>query len=554
MGDGEFTIRLSNYVKFIFEEFFGRSAKKLPLNNPCGMLGPMALISIEDITIQAGAQRWFEHTTWHIEKGQSWAILGPTGSGKTTLVKALCGKQRLASGRITYYFDEDQHPQGSATLNAGEILTLSAESHREFLRPFAAYHQARWQSFEGEDAPTVSSLLGLEGAAPARRAQIGPHKRDEIIRLLNLGPLLERKILHLSHGESRKVLIARLWMSAPRLLILDDPFTGLDAGSRAVFAQAVEALIAGGSPPLIMVTARAEEIPAGIRCLVLVEGQRVTALGERQAILDVWGQAPANQPTPAQLPPVNADFERMLAQYAQALSANPVVQSPELIRMEDVCVSYGGVEVLKNLSWRVARGERWALLGHNGAGKTTLLSLIMGDNPQSYANVIHLFGRRRGSGESIWEIKQNIGWVSPELHIYYPHTATCLDVVSSGFFNSVGLYRRSSAEQSQQAAGWLGAFGLQLQAEAPFHTLSSGQQRLVLLARALVKNPPVLILDEPCQGLDELHRRQFTGLLDRLCARAPLTVIYVTHDAEEIPRCVTHRLVLENGETSFSAS
>lgn len=508
----------------------------------------MTLISIDDITIQAGGQRWFEHTTWTIEKGQSWAVFGSTGSGKTTLVKALCGKLRLASGRITYYFDEDPHPQGRTTLNAGEILTLSAESHRDFLRPFAAYHQARWQSFEGEDAPTVRSLLGLDGPAPARLARLDPQKRDELIRLLNLGPLLERKILHLSHGESRKVLIARLWMSAPRLLVLDDPFTGLDAGSRAVFAQAVEALIAGGSPPLIMVTARAEEIPAGIRRLVLVEGQRVTALGERETVLATWRQAPAGRPTPRELPPANPDFERMLAQYAEALSANPVLQLPELIRMEDVSVSYGGVEVLKNLSWRVAPGERWALLGHNGAGKTTLLSLIMGDNPQSYANAIHLFGRRRGSGESIWEIKQHIGWVSPELHIYYPHTSTCLDVVSSGFFDSAGLHRRPSAEQSQRAAGWLGAFGLQLQAGAPFQALSAGQQRLVLLARALVKNPPLLILDEPCQGLDELHRRQFTGLLDRLCARAPLTLIYVTHDPAEIPSCVTHRLVLENGE------
>jgi molybdate transport system ATP-binding protein len=518
-----------------------------------GMLGLMeeagVLISIDDITVQVGEQRWFAHTTWQIEANQSWAIFGPTGSGKTTLVKALRRVLPLAGGKITYFFDADQHPQGRSTLKPGEILTFSAESHRDFLRPFATYHQARWQSFEGEAAPTVSSLLGMDGVTSPQPGQIGLRVRDEIIHQLKLGPLLERKILHLSHGESRKVLIARLWMSQPRLLVLDDPYTGLDAETRAIFARAIDALVAAGSPPVLLVTSRAEEIPVSIRCVVRVEGQRVTALGERQTVLARQGPvSTVRHPTQVAGAAPNAVFGRMLAQYTTALSANPVLQSSELIRMDDVSVRYGGVDVLKNLSWRVARGERWALTGHNGAGKTTLLSLIMGDNPQSYANAITLFGRRRGSGESIWEIKQNIGWVSPELHIYYPHTATCLDVVSSGFFDSVGLYRRPSGEQSRQAAGWLGAFGMDGQAEAPFHALSTGQQRLVLLARALVKNPPVLILDEPCQGLDEDHRRQFTSLLDRLCAFTPLTLIYVSHYAEEIPTCVTHQLVLEGGE------
>ncbi len=508
------------------------------------MLVRMAMISIEDITIQAGEQRSFAHTTWQIEENQSWAIYGPTGSGKTTLVRALCRKLPLTEGLIRFNFDGEA---GRTTLKPGEILIFSAESHREFLRPFAGYHQARWQSFEGEDAPSVMDLLGLDGAASAQPAHITPQKRDEIIRLLQLEPLLQRKILHLSHGESRKVLLARLWMRQPRLLVLDDPYTGLDVETRAAFAPAMEAMIAAGSPPVLMVTSRAEEIPAGIRWLVRVEGLRVTALGERQAVLDSQAPISGALAAPQSEEASNTDFERMLAQYAAALSANPVLQSPELIRMDDVSVRYGGVDVLKNLNWRVAQGERWALQGHNGAGKTTLLSLIMGDNPQSYANVISLFGRQRGSGESIWEIKQNIGWVSPELHIYYPHTATSLDVVSSGFFDSVGLYRRPSGQQSQQAAGWLAAFGMQSQAEAAFNALSTGQQRLVLLARALVKNPPVLILDEPCQGLDADHRRQFTALLDRLCARAPLTLIYVSHYADEIPHCVTHQLILENG-------
>jgi molybdate transport system ATP-binding protein len=218
--------------------------------------------------------------------------------------------------------------------------------------------------------------------------------------------------------------------------------------------------------------------------------------------------------------------------------------------MAGVSVRYGEVQVLSQVDWTVRQGERWALLGANGAGKTTLLSLILGDNPQAYANQIDLFGRRRGTGESIWEIKHNVGWVSPELQIYYPREASFLDVVCSGFFDSAGLYRTPGAEQSALAMGWVRAFGMEAAASLPFNGLSAGQQRLALLARALVKHPPLLVLDEPCQGLDEPHRRYFVELLDQLCAQAPLTLIYVTHYLEEIPRCVSHRLRLEKGEAS----
>jgi molybdate transport system ATP-binding protein len=240
-------------------------------------------------------------------------------------------------------------------------------------------------------------------------------------------------------------------------------------------------------------------------------------------------------------------FEGGMARFAQALAQNPLLSCPELIKMRSVSVHYGETQVLRDVSWTVRPGERWALQGRNGAGKSTLLSLILADNPQAYTNEIDLFGRRRGSGETIWEIKQKIGWVSPELHIYYPKTATCQDVVRSGFFDSAGLYQHCSPEQKSIAAGWMQTFELEALAEMPFARLSAGQQRQALLARALVKNPPLLILDEPCQGLDEAHRRYFVDLLDQLCAHTPLTLIYVTHYEEELPAAITHRLRLERG-------
>jgi molybdate transport system ATP-binding protein len=215
--------------------------------------------------------------------------------------------------------------------------------------------------------------------------------------------------------------------------------------------------------------------------------------------------------------------------------------------MENVSVSYNGSKVLQQVSWTVREGEQWALLGPNGAGKTTLLSLILADNPQAYVNDITLFGRRRGSGESIWEIKQYIGWVAPELQLYYPRGATCLDVVCSGFFDSVGLYRQCSTYQRQVAMSWMQRMGLSERADTALEQVSEGEQRLALIARALVKGPALLVLDEPCQGLDASNRDRVLHAIDWVGSRPDTSMIYVTHRADELPHSITHVLRLNEG-------
>ena len=516
------------------------------------------LISLQDITIQTGSRRFFDHTTLRIAGDQRWAITGPTGSGKSILTRAINRTVSLIHGQILYFFDGPDKPEGRPFLHPREILTLSVETHRDFLNRYAGYHQARWQSLEGDKAPTAADLLTARSIESYSPFQVVPPELDEAgyqqkrqrwVDLLQIGYLLDRKVLHLSHGESRKLLIARLLMQSPRLLILDDPLAGLDQESRAVFTRAVDELIGHGEVNVLLVSSRAEELPRSITHVVEVEDGRVTACGERSMTFKPSERKTAKKRLVSQPPAqISATFGKMVAGYARALEHNPILDHVELIQMQDVSVHYGQVPVLQNITWTVRRGERWALLGKNGAGKTTLLSLILADNPQSYANPITLFGQRRGSGESIWEIKRSIGWVSPELQIYYHQGVSLLDVVCSGFSDSVGFNHVYTSDQATTAARWIEAFDMDLPPETLFSSLSAGQQRLALLARALVKNPPMLILDEPCQALDEPHRAHFLQLLDRLCALTPLTLIYVTHLKGEIPAAITHQLRLEGGK------
>jgi molybdate transport system ATP-binding protein len=514
------------------------------------------LLSLSDATIRVGESECFPGTNWEMKIAEKWAVLGPTGSGKTVLARAISRQYSLSTGQIRFYFDQEVHPTGRSYLLPGEILIFSAETHQQFLQSFSAYHQARWQSFEGEDAPLVSELLDparIHAHSPyevSATVSAEPFKRQKelLLKLFGIVHLLSRKIHLLSHGESRKVFLTYLLLRSPKMLILDDPFAGLDEETRKQFQDNLEDFFQAIHQPVLFLTSRAEDLPSSISHLLLIDNLHVIDQGKRS---EVKWSVPSNKifaPAAAFTPSASVIFKEMVAQYASALEEKAVQSGNQVIEMRAVSVGYDSVEVLKNINWVVQRGERWALRGANGAGKTTLLSLILGDNPQAYRNHISLFGKLRGSGESIWQIKQRIGWVSPELQIFYDRTVTCLDVVNSGFFNSIGLYHQCTPDQAAVSYRWMRALEIDSLAHQPLFSLSTGQQRLVLLARALVKQPPLLILDEPCQGLDNQHRRDFTQLVDQLCENTPLTLIYVTHYRDELPGSINHQLILDNGE------
>jgi len=196
------------------------------------------------------------------------------------------------------------------------------------------------------------------------------------------------------------------------------------------------------------------------------------------------------------------------------------------------------------LNWTVRRGEHWALQGRNGAGKSTLLSLICADHPAAYACDISLFGRRRGTGESIWEIKKHIGFVSPEFHRAYKENRPAIDIVASGLHDSVGLYKRPRPDQVDTCLFWMRVFGIDHLRDRMFLTLSSGEQRLCLLARAFVKDPALLILDEPLHGLDTYRRNLVRDVIGTFCQRPDKTLIMVTHYVEELPGNITQTQTL----------
>ena len=355
--------------------------------------------------------------------------------------------------------------------------------------------------------------------------------------------LLTRRFKYLSTGETRKTLLCRALMPEPDLLILDEPFDGLDVHSRAQLAALLSELSARATPGAGAQPVRRDTgfCPAGGRASGLHPDQ------------------------PRAAPPVMADALVAQLAHSENLSglALPETEDPTqqvtlpadrpLIVLRDGVVSYNDRPILNHLDWQVNPGEHWQIVGPNGAGKSTLLSLITGDHPQGYSNDLTLFGRRRGSGETIWEIKRHIGYVSSSLHLDYRVNTSVRNVVLSGFFDSIGIYQAVSDRQRQLTEQWLALLGLDgARGDAPFHSLSRGQQRLALIARALVKHPALLILDEPLQGLDPLNRQLVRRFIDVLIGRGATQLLFVSHHAEDAPQCITHRLsFVPDGEGGY---
>jgi molybdate transport system ATP-binding protein len=324
----------------------------------------------------------------------------------------------------------------------------------------------------------------------------------------------------LSNGQTRRARIAKAMLGHPALLILDEPFIGLDVDGRREVADMLRQLREEGVG-LVLIT-HPETIPDWVTHVLALDDRRITYAGSREAF--VGGPTGPSESRQVPLPDPLSD---------------PVIE------LRDVSVTHGGKTILDRVTWTVRAGERWAVHGPNGSGKTTLLSLLCGDHPQAYSNDVAVFGRRRGTGESIWDVKRKIGLVSPEMHLYFTEPLTADRAAATGFFDIL-VARPTTPEQDAAVRALFAFFEITDLAERPFGRLSTGQQRIVLLIRSLVKDPPLLILDEPFQVLDaKTVERARTWIDDRLAADR--TVLFVTHNEAELPRTVTRRLRLRDG-------
>lgn len=486
--------------------------------------GGNPLITMEGITLRKGDTMLLAGTSWEIRDGQNWAILGPNGSGKSVLARAVKGDVPYVRGKMIRHVPEA----------LGErIGYLSFELQEEILLREDRLEEARFFSGGRGHALTAAETLGLGDDAR--------ETLNDLTDVMGVRPLLNRKLRALSNGEIRKILITRALLQSPKLLILDEPFAGLDVASRESLATAITGLMARGTQ-ILLVTQRLEEIIPGISHVIIIRDGRVIHAGLREEVLTPEAMRPFAR-TADTLPPLPRPIPVTTA--AAATDADPLVD------MRNIHVAYGELTVLDHLTWSVRRGEKWAVVGPNGSGKSTLLALITGDNLQVYANEVILFGKRRGEGESIWDIRRRIGLVSPELQVQYRQPVTVREAVLSGFFDSIGLYKKASPAQLELADQWLDCIGMAERADRSFNRLSYGEKRLTLVARAMVKSPELLILDEPCQGLDRENREMVLALMEGIGRQTSTGMIYVTHHEAEMIPCIQHVLKLGKDGRKF---
>ena len=430
------------------------------------------------------------------------AIAGLNGSGKTLYVNQM--RKQMASDTVRYVAFCDSY--GPATDRA-------------------YYLQLRWNQHDIDaETPTVGQLLErafiLTGPDNQERRAMQQH----LFQLFQMQQLLDKYIILLSSGELRKFQLVKTLMARPQTLIIDNPFIGLDAPTRIQLRQLLLLLAEEQQLQVYLVVSRREDIPDYVDDIVWLTPEadfNAPPLG----LAPCWRQALLELPQPA-----GTDA---------GMDCAPVV-----VQMNDVSISYGPRTILSHLNWTIRQGEHWALAGQNGSGKSTLLSLISADNPQAYACDITLFGQQRGTGETIWDIKRRIGYVSPEMHRSYQRNLPAIQIVASGLKDTVGLYTRANEEEKETCRWWMRLFGLGGKEERPFLNLSSGEQRLVLLARAFVKDPRLLILDEPLHGLDGQNQQLAKDVIDTFCQRQDKTLIMVSHYEEELPQCIDHRKLL----------
>ncbi len=456
-----------------------------------------------------------------LDSGEFWVIAGPGGSGKSSMARAISGAPDKSGYHtpISGLLRTDPHD------NKEGGAWISFDMERE-IRDSLRHNDDSEVLGRPDEGTTLESFLG----GSAGKLFLHPELLEK---------LEGRGIKHLSTGEFRQVFIAREAGKKPALAVLDEPFEGLDIKARERLTEQLAEW--SESETLIVLTVnRMEDIPPYASGLVLLCDDRIAAQGipseilESPLIKEIFGNTS------------NFREKRIIPPPPEAV----VFEGKSLIEMKRVSLSFNGRRVLENVNWVVKPGESWLLTGPNGSGKTTLLNLISGEEPRGYGQDLKLFGRKRGSGESTSEIKKYIGQVSASLQDSVSRHATPGEVIGSGLRDSLLLTIPLDGFETGLVEQWLELLGLKKNRQTAFYRLPYGERRLAMIGRAMIKHPPLLLLDEPMHGLDKSSRDRMRYLIDTLIRETQTTVLFVSHRSEDAPDSITRTIRLTPSDGS----
>ena len=495
------------------------------------MSNPNSFITINNCRIENSRNIQIADLTWKMNEGEVWLVTGPNGGGKADFLNALNGDLKITPNTDGLYSNIFSDSTDVVSLERAARLIQEERENDE-----SDYIEG------GVD-------IGRTGRAFISEALGSPTvlENEPAIKLCGIEKILDRGLKYMSTGEIRRTLLARALISGKQLLILSDPFAGLDVQSRTILLDFFDSIARKkGNPQIILGMERWHEIPDAITHVLEFRNKEVSYCGERagyEALLKERGEEAAaaeeekRQSFKDGFEELRGDFDR--------LNHRDV-----LVEMNDVNVGWDDHQVLRHLNWKLVRGEHWLVRGPNGSGKTTFLELITGDNMQVFSNDVRIFGNRRGSGETIWDIKKRLGIVSYRMHVEYRMLGgtSLLAVIISGFRDSIGLYDQPTDLEISTAKKWLALGGFEGRESENFGNLSYGEQRAILILRSAVKTPEILILDEPCHGLDEQYRAKILQLMELIGNGGTTTMLHVTHDPSEVLPCEKHILELHPDE------
>ena len=552
------------------------------------------LISINNCRIENSKETLLQNINWTYESGQAWLVIGPNGGGKAEFLNALAneagirfvgnekneGDRPLNQSKSSYFSSFEKSVEIVSLEKAAKIIEEERINDESDYVEGGIDHGRSGRIFISQ---SLDNSIKKNSSLPEFAKSL---EKDPSIKLCGIEKILDRGLKYMSTGEIRRTLLARALISGKKLLILSDPFAGLDKESRTILLEFFNSITErqikkpenNSFPHIILAMERWNEIPENISHVIEFSNKEISFCGCKEDYLKKLNQSDKNHLTEKKelkdsfyeiiqttskgensegtvLSKSSTSEGTVLSKSSTSTEGTVLSQSEGtdlsasskiLVEMKNVNVGWGDNRVLKNINWKLLEGNHWLIRGPNGSGKTTFLELITGDNQQVYSNEIYMFGKKRGSGESIWDIKKNLGIVSYRMHVEYRMLGgtSLQNVIISGLRDSIGLYGKASDLEISTAKKWLALAKLQDRADENFGNLSYGEQRAVLILRAVVKSPKILILDEPCHGLDENYRFKILELLELIAEQKTTTLLHVTHDPSEMLKCEKHILEL----------